>query len=299
MIHQYLKKLMLAGMLGISMVAAPAAETLKKSGSTQVSHFTEAEKAFFQFPDTIQGAIKIEKYPVQGAKHCLVHVRAIHDGWYGHGRFSTNSVEYPFVLQAQQGMYQILTNLITRFKIDAIYSEGNTSDDFARDAIANERKLIVDIEKKDLEEYALHRYKTAVIGRVILTKDVHIKATEDPDALDKGREVTLKKNATLGEFAEYALERREDGVLERIAESAGPLAVLVYGGGHLFGGKSTCGDGYRREMVTSKDPQERIAYKVNKDNIAEWNAAHPMQKFSFIDITPKGYEKYESFIKNQ
>lgn len=260
---------------------------------------TEAERALTQFPDTILGAARVEKYPVKGAKQVLVHLKNVHDGAYGQGRLPTNHVVYPYMLQGQNEMYQILTNLITKLNIDAVYCEGQVMDDFARDSIASERGLVVNIEKKNLEEYAANRYKTDVIARVMLTKNIHTRGSESSEALNKGHEVVLEENVTLGRYVEYAVDKREDAVLERLSERQEPLKLLVYGGGHLFGGTNTCGAKYREEMSRSNDSLDRVTYKMNRDNIAEWNAAHPKQKFSLIEVTSQGMVAYDNFVGYQ
>ena len=280
------------GIVGLAALVMPYVSAF---GQTQ----TEAERALAQFPDTLPGAAKVEKYPVKGAKQVLVHLKNIHDGAYGQGRLPTNHVVYPYMLQGQTEMYQICQNLITGLNLDAVYSEGQVMDDFARDSIASVRKLVVNIEKRDLEEYAANRYKTDVIARVVLTKDVHTRGSESSEALNKGHEVVLEENVTLSRYVEYAVDKREDAVLERLSEQSEPLKILVYGGAHCFGGKNTCGATYRQEMGRSNDPFDRATYKLNKDNIAAWNAANPEKKFSLIEVTSQGIVAYDNFVGYQ
>ena len=80
------------GIVGLAALVMPYVSAF---GQTQ----TEAERALAQFPDTLPGAAKVEKYPVKGAKQVLVHLKNIHDGAYGQGRLPTNHVVYPYMLQ--------------------------------------------------------------------------------------------------------------------------------------------------------------------------------------------------------
>ena len=52
-------------------------------------------------------------------------------------------------------------------------------------------------------------------------------------------------------------------------------------------------------MSRSNDPLERAIYTLNKDNIAEWNAANPEKKFSLIEVTTKGGLAYDNFVGYQ
>src|SRR3989344_3924919 len=99
--------------------------------------------------------------------------------------------------QTQEEIYQILTNLVSTMKINTLYSEGQVGDNFAEDALADERTLVRDREKKDLESYASDRYRTDVVGRIILTKEVHTRGTESPQALQRGYDVAAEDNITL------------------------------------------------------------------------------------------------------
>ena len=276
-----------------------AALTSTPSLRAQEQLQTKAERAMTAFPDTLPGAAKVEKYPVQNAQKVLVHVRNIHDGWYGHGRLPTNHAAHPYMCQTQEEIYQILTNLVSTMKINTLYSEGQVGDNFAEDALADERTLVRDREKKDLESYASDRYRTDVVGRIILTKEVHTRGTESPQALQRGYDVAAEDNITLGKFVKYVVDGREDGVLERLSEHQDPLAVLVYGGGHCFGGTMTCGPNYRKEMSQSNDPLERVIYAVNKDNIAAWNALHPKNKVALIEVIPQSLRAYDDFVGRQ
>ena len=74
------------------------------------------------------------------------------------------------------------------------------------------------------------------------------------------------------------MDDREDSTLEIITKQDKPIAILVYGGLHAFGGKESCGEDYSLD--------DRISYC---DNIAEWNKKHPEEKMSLIEITPESY----------
>lgn len=300
MIQSTLRKYIHLGVVGLALnlfSVGSQGQVYQKPHKKQIPiEQTEAERIFAQFPNTLSGAAKVEKYPVTNAQKVLVHLRNAHDGWYGGGQLPTNHVAYPYVVQTQQEIYQILTNVVSALNIDAIYSEGHFLDDFAQDAFAQERRSVVERDKKDLETYAADRYRTDVIPRIVLTKNIHTRGTELKEALWKGQEVVLEENVTLGRYIKYVIDDREDGVLQRVSESKDPLAVLVYGGGHLFGGTNTCGKAYREAMSRSKDDLEKVMYKLNKDNIDAWNTAHPDEKYSLIEVTPEGLAAYDKEV---
>jgi hypothetical protein len=70
-------------------------------------------------------------------------------------------------------------------------------------------------------------------------------------------------------------EKREDAFLEIASNERDPLAVVVYGHWHAWGGKESFGKHYKRDFSI-------------RDNLAIWNSEHLDKKFSLIEITPIG-----------
>lgn len=82
------------------------------------------------------------------------------------------------------------------------------------------------------------------------------------------------------EISALFLDKREDAVLDLVAQKTLPIAVVVYGGAHAFGGEHSFGPPYPLH-------ENRFSFR---DNISDWNAKHPDKSFSLIEITPQHYE---------
>src|SRR3989344_67179 len=72
------RRLLLGSLLGMA-ASGMSSGCAKKFREIQREPFVSADVFLDSFPEQIPGAKKIEKYPVKGAKYCLVHIRQIHD----------------------------------------------------------------------------------------------------------------------------------------------------------------------------------------------------------------------------
>jgi len=97
-----------------------------------------------------------------------------------------------------------------------------------------------------------------------------------------------RKEADLSkEEALYAItDGHENTFLEIASKQRGYIVYVVFGGGHAWGGKTSCGADY--------DLSGRIS---REDNIANWNAKHPDKKFSLIEITFRSYNEDKALMK--
>jgi hypothetical protein len=86
------------------------------------------------------------------------------------------------------------------------------------------------------------------------------------------------KNLNLGRFIRDTCDRRESGLLSRIANEGEPLAITDFGALHAFGGKYS----FPSYLSFERDSEE--------DNIAFWNRLYPNKMFSLIEIIPESYE---------
>lgn len=199
------------------------------------------------------------------------------------------------VEKVQRDIYSILSYLIDRYNIKDIYIEGLDSmraDLFNRlsDLLTLEKTLIKDIGKNskplaELRKFLAELRKSKVYslvssleeegGAAVLWKEgkIRVKATEKfglneyPDLVAN----YLREPVSMS-------EEREDYVLMSVANNGDSIALVVYGGDHIFGGKKTCGKNYNLE--------ERMFLR---DNIYEWNKRNPDRKFSLIEVVPKSY----------
>ena len=102
-------------------------------------------------------------------------------------------------------------------------------------------------------------------------RKITLRAPELTEVMEAGlREVKRQGIGTA------ATDNREDTILQVIALDKTPIAYLVLGAAHAFGGKDSFGGTYSLEGRISE-----------RDNIAEWNRTHPGQAFSLIEITPE------------
>ncbi len=74
---------------------------------------------------------------------------------------------------------------------------------------------------------------------------------------------------------------REDVVLWIVSMKKDPLSVVIYGGGHTWGGRESFG-----ELFPINERHFNISAQ---DNIAVWNRMHLDERFSLIEITPQNY----------
>ncbi len=157
--------------------------------------------------------------------------------------------------------------------------------------------------KKELEEYKrklpeaikfdqeirnsrqeLFKYHT--IERISYERGIRIISAEKTELNIEAIESFKKANKDgmrITEFNKKVLDNREDALLEIVASiKEKPMAFVVYGGAHEWGGSKSFGESYflaRNEIIN-----------FTKDNIYAWNNTHKDKKFSLIEITPKSYK---------
>ena len=114
----------------------------------------------------------------------------------------------------------------------------------------------------------------ALQGRITIAPST-TRETENKAYAARAQE-DAKKNPRRGIDRVEVLDDREDVVLQLATQVPAPVSIVVYGAGHAFAGKRTCGEAYT---------DSRISFR---DNIAQWNVQHPEEKFSFLEITVNG-----------
>lgn len=236
-----------------------------------ISNITKANRLLMDFPERIPGAKKIDKYPIPGARYCLVHLRQHH---LGEGNISRK--ERKQVIKDQEHVYSILSYLIDNHGLDSVYDEYFSKENVGEDGVPSEittLMLNMKLNGKNTDAYKDAKY--------VLDATMNYGATERL-AIEGRLKIKPAETAAgyhllpeLGEKEE--MDGREDIAFELLSKEQGPLFVVVYGAGHAWGGKESCGPDYSLEL--------RVSYK---DNLTEWNKKHPDKKFSLIEIAPYG-----------
>lgn len=246
---------------------------------------SEANRILREFPNEIPGAREVRKYRTEGARYCLVHVLQDHyvdEEFYRRELISRGADEdeiiYMYkrdmnnVRNCQSDIYNILSYLIRNNGLTEVYVEGHTLEDEATiNDIAKNVSLGLDINNRR----ALLDENTFKIGAACkLSFEGKIKL--------RGAEIRGSEEFNLRLFNLHnpkVQEKREDTLLTLVAKDNKSFSVVIYGRGHLFGGKKSFND-YNYE---SED---------NKDNIYEWNTRNPDKKFSLIEVVPESYARF-------
>ncbi|GEM_PF-5955094 len=242
------------------------AHTCQKQPSTE-PELTEAETYLKNFPETIPGAAKIQKYKTPGAKHCLVHIKQQHGN-----PVKLTKQEMKEIDAVQKSIYDILT-----FLVDNNYTKN----------VRIEGMLVIQEEKNKQEYNHLPSIEDQVKDNYQKTNGLEYFAGGSLK-LSLENKITPKAADTIEAMMDwarhqnsnfYTFDNREDILLQIITDDNESSVPVVYGGAHAFGGKKSCGNEYDLENVVSE-----------KDNIQEWNTKHPNNKFCLIEITPENYE---------
>ena len=312
-VRQGLAALAIALTTGCSLMT-PAKETHSYGPTAETADSIEAVLKDSPYVD------RITRCDTPGAHRLLVIVQQAHyrdpdPNAQGTVALSTERALYAHINTVQCNIYQILLQLrpITgKVVLLEGVSREPKADEVAREyyrildtlerenIIAPSRSLQKNMTFMDLRQELLTKYPPSSPdwgSYACIPGAAYLLALQDTAALDMPGNLLIapaetaqsKRNAYLGVAA--ALERgvdepwdipeilddREDVVLQRAAEMRSPTVVVVFGAGHRFGGTLSCGDGY---------PLDGKSYR---DDAAVWNAEHPVEMFSLLEITPKGF----------
>ena len=273
---------------------------------------SEANQYLENFPLKIPGASEVRKYKSPRAQHCLVHILQTH-------RIDDELIRKAFpeftdeqlkaainfakqyddnTIKVQRDIYTILSYLIDNKSLSSVYNESLISEhalllqreiDELRNNVAHldslrdkwkhdNREIQENIQKAyDLYYSLLDRLGLdSSVWRLQAEGRLKVKYAETIEA-NKSAINSLHLNNDIGIL--MINDKREDTLLQIIAGNKDRFAVTVYGAGHAWGGKQSCGDSYILEERRSV-----------KDNIYEWNIKNPDKKFSLIEIVPQSYK---------
>lgn len=267
---------------------------------------TEANQALVDFPYVIPKVENIDKYMTPGAEYTLVHVRQMHKA---SGHKENHKRE---VVRVQDNIHSILSFLEEQEMITSVHGEGYTPEYAQGFYTGIEDGEIFDVNVEQLPQIEKRRqqpeikkkwdhilYEDGATEFLAARGDLELLPAETKEVRRRLQNIEFAESLrssyrsfTVCEYCvdenpieidpavkdEIIMDEREDALLEIISGQECPLVVTTYGGDHAWGGHESFGHDYffgdRPEM---------------KDNIAEWNALHPDQMFSLIEITPERY----------
>ncbi len=258
---------------------------------------TEAERFLEEFHANIPSVGSVMRYNVNGAKHCLVHVKQMHyaDGIDDKLLEKVNAV--------QHDIYPTLSLMVDNYGLRKVYREGVTKETINTykegvNQIAQIKKLEIEIlesiedsqrMRDSLFDNEKEKYTSTInervqegekvlsdcrklykklktdagyfeaIGKLFMEGKIDIEAAEKDHTLNAALEAYKNKDPTKDELD----ENREDALLELVYQNKDPVAVTVYGGRHYF-----------------------------IDNIEKWNKLHPKDKFCLVIVNPNAYIQY-------
>ena len=234
---------------------------------------TEAEVFLRKFPEELPFST-IRKYPTEGARRCLIHLRQMHRNPTGapesqESRWATR--------QVQRRIYEILDRLVNDGYIASVRDEGFGTLEDAKN-LNESAKRFYETEKTETgDEFILGgALGLGAEGRI------NLKPCNTRESYNQTRKlIYLARSGKSAEEREEALihEYREDVVLWLISNDADSASVVVFGAANEWGGQESCGPEYREGDLLGRTLS-------NKDNIAQWNRDHPDKKFSLIEISP-------------
>jgi hypothetical protein len=315
----------LAGCAGSEMTRHSQGFIAPRDFNQQTDMITEADAELINFPSQIPGAGRIDKYIIPQAKKVIVHVRQRHltdddspqdvvgiqdcqEDIYtilyylidrGLGEIYVEAI-VPETVKAsrkkawefEQKKRQIETNMQIcernsdywqRQMVDyakSLAAKTMTEDETYKISLINsldESRVRVTELKKEKEKQEREELLRGAAFWLAMEGKIELKAAESLATFTAARAMMKSHRKDLEAFL-AVMENREDMLLEMVSTSPKPLVVCVFGGRHALGGTYSCGRHY-----SFKGKGSII------DNIAVWNHDHPDEKYSLIEITPKGY----------
>ncbi len=281
------------------------------------------------FPEEIPGASRVVKYPVKGAKTCVVHIRQEHlvgfnpnsyvDG--AHGFHINSQEELERVNYYQEQIYKILKYLKDKEITSSVYIEGMTPEIWDR------------INREGLLEKILYPINEELEDKLCdfeqkLSQEIIWDVPKGSSADEVRKGYLNRKNQ---------LEKEYEAFREKYKFAGGGALRLVYGGELSIAGFEDANvldsayreldetgrvgkiglDGREDSLLESIGKSgEEFAFVVlggqhafggkkscgldyslkgrmsYKDNLYEWNRNNPDNNLALIEITPERYEEF-------
>ncbi len=283
-------------------IALAGGITVYRSYLAYEANRTQADRFFESFPDQIPGAASIEKFPTEGASHCLVHIQIVHgEPWFQifehYGADENSRITKESIMRSIENVQpirrdtkKILEYLFRDQGIKSIYLEGyREKDPSSKEGIVknfnlsmSELKRIQQLmnspiskdEKEKLNKTSLpyYRYSTWALGNYGGALELII------DGKLKSKFGEIRRDDSLFDFSKNLEEK------DKIRKGKGidsPLLLKIREDELL-------------ELVSKSEDAIALTWYGGghdfKDSIKEWNKSNPLDKFSFIRIKPDSYE---------
>jgi hypothetical protein len=240
--------------------------------STKVNHQSEQIQPLVKeenpsnliFAGNLEGIAHVDEYPVAGSKYTLVHVRQIHPSQKEELSMVGRFVKYSL----QTNLFESLESLYAEKPFEAFYPEGVRVEDEQKyneglESVAsrlhNKNKYTLDVLNATMDPFDEIEgafFQAPAVASFAIVHNLPWQASGNAK-LNSRSTKELEKNPRSTSREVY--DDREDFVISQIANEYlnGTHAVTVFGANHDF-----------------------------RNNIQEWNAKHPQNKFSLIVATP-------------
>ncbi|MBU1245638.1 MAG: hypothetical protein ABIJ20_04650 [Nanoarchaeota archaeon] len=231
-------------------------EQIKEPPSTMSLEQSITTSEFFkEFPNEIPGMASIERYNVEDAKHCLVHIRSVHysdpengEKW-AHLQGVSEVIpwltkHYSWINECQKNTYTLIDYLISNLDLQEIYVEGYTFDlNVENDLDIRTVKRYKEYIEKDLLKRGIKPEKgrdwSYVVGApyILFTESkINLLQSENPEPynanLNFEHRLLEQKGQIDGEEDYKEIKnKREDFLLDLISKRGVSYAVVWYGGG--------------------------------------------------------------------
>lgn len=282
---------------------------------------TPAESFYQQFPDSahLMGAGTVQKYETRGAKHCLVHIRQVHDFDPSliHLKESQKRIDYAEAIIKQSKGDATLTSTISELENlvnakkkeiaevrNAVRSSANyvcqvqhdiysvliqIHDNYSINSIRNEGVTTM-LSPEDCMNHLISR-NSALVDNGCITQ----AESEDP------KTYLLYGGAALGLGTVGSLQVKpaEDVSLNKEAVQRARELALREIDSPDFRIKMDAIHKPREDYIltlidTDREPYSVIVFGAEhdfRDNVNAWNKEHPADTFSLIVVTPASYKE--------
>lgn len=198
----------------------------------------------------------------EGAVRCLIHVRDFHET----PMMSAPAAEVFAAVQEDIVSVVLALRDSPAFGVAGVHTEGAVvkDPDFLNRLAPDPTAVLRDEVRQIVEDELLPTKRPTTnkeVGRISERTGLPVLPAELPWTYRAAKDAAGNLLESPAQRKRLIERDREDALLEIVADSAQPIAVAVFGGGHDW-----------------------------SDNIVAWNRAHPREKFALVEITPMAYQ---------
>jgi|TARA_B100002003_G_scaffold233386_1_gene246193 hypothetical protein len=271
---------------------------------------TPANEFLKNFPRTLNGTRKIEKYPVEGSKKCLIFIPQIH---YGESKFvkvydkysrEDQELKHKYINKCQKDINSILGQFIEEYGLSSIYDEAKIKDSSEIEAANQYTYPLRSLAQRDYISFPWLDH-----GINLLLLELLLENGADSSSILKQINDLNEEEQTFFESFRYIPGGQYpyvfDGKLEQLPgvhSNLNSVTFDVINSRNIELIQDFAQD--RREFfVLDSCSKGKELYPVVifggihdfKDNIQVWNKYHPDKKYSFIVVEPESFA--EGLIK--